>query len=162
MTAPFRRLAAAVLGALAVLTFTVGCTAGSWDYDVPPAAGIQLDDGDVKVRNLLVVADEAGSGLLLGSIFSTNPSEVTGVAIAAEQADGSYTDAVTLKVSEKLTPNQPLQLEGATFLVKDANLQQGLLAKVAIQLGGEQVITAEVPVIAASHADFAASWQEAQ
>lgn len=70
--------AAVVLGATLALS---GCGFGAQTLQTyTPAHGVNVDDGGVKVRNLLVVADERGQGVLSGAFATDVDDTLTRVA----------------------------------------------------------------------------------
>ncbi len=163
MTMPTRRRIGTSLAALAlVVGLASGCTVGDWRYDSPPAAGVQADVGPVKVRNLMVLADSSGEGLLLGSIFTTQELELTDVAISAEQEGGTFADPVPVDLTGDVSVNDGLQLGGKDSLVEGAKLQEGLLARVMMQFSDGTTAAVEAPVISSEHADYKDAWAQAQ
>ena len=60
------RLARLVAGCLAALVLLSGCTTSGWIPDSPPAAGVGVTQGDLEVRNLLIVTSDRGEGVLMG------------------------------------------------------------------------------------------------
>ena len=163
MTMPIRRRIGTSLAALAlVVGLASGCTAGDWRYESPPAAGVQADAGPLKVRNLMVLADTDGEGLLLGSIFTTQPVTLTAVAVSAEQAGGTFADPVPVDLTAEVSVNDGLRLGGKDSLVEGAKLQEGLLARVLMQFSDGTTAAVEAPVTSSEHADYKDAWAKAQ
>ena len=145
---PIRRRIGTSLAALAlVVGLASGCTAGDWRYDSPPAAGVQMDAGPLKVRNLMVLADSEGEGLLLGSIFTTREVALT---------------AVKVDLTGDVSVNDGLTLGGKDSLVEGAKLQEGLLARVVMQFSDGTTAALEAPVVSSEHADYKQAWAQAQ
>ena len=163
MIMPTRRRLSISLAALALVAgLASGCTAGDWRYDSPPAAGVQQDSGTVKARNIMVLADEQGDGLVLGSVFTTEPLDLTQVAVAAEQEDGSFGDPVAVAVTGSVPVNQGLALGAKESRVEGAGLQEGLLADVFMEFSDGTTMTVKAPVLSSTHADYAQAWEKAQ
>ena len=163
MTMPTRRRLGTSLAALAlVVGLASGCTAGDWRYDSPPAAGVQADAGDVKVRNLMVLADDAGEGLLLGSVFSTQPLELSMVGVAGEQPDGTFSQPVAIDLAAAVPVNGGLTLGDSSSRVEGADLVQGRVAKVMMQFSDGTTATIEAPVMSSTHPDYEEAWEKAQ
>ncbi len=163
MTMPIRRRVGTAIAALVLVTgFASGCTAGDWRYDAPPAAGVQQDVGPLKARNIMVLANAEGEGLLLGSVFTTQPVELTRVAVAAEQTDGSFADPVNIAVSGDVPKNGGLVFGSKESLVEGADLQEGLLANVYLEFSDGNTMMVEAPVLSSMHEDYAATWDKAQ
>ena len=78
MRQPMRRTTALLATAALALSLSA-CTAGQWVADSPPAAGVQVDNGGLKLRNFLAVTDGSGEAMLLGSI--TSRDEAVDVAV---------------------------------------------------------------------------------
>ena len=163
MTMPTRRRFGTTIAALALVAgLASGCTAGDWRYEAPPAAGVQADAGTVKARNIIVLADAEGEGLLLGSVFTTEPLELTEVSVAAEQGDGAFADPVRVRVTGVVPVNGSLLFGDKDSLVKGADLREGLLANVSMKFSDGTSLMVEAPVIASTHSDYAEAWKKGQ
>ncbi|RMB62059.1 hypothetical protein [Tessaracoccus antarcticus] len=161
MTLPIRRRVGTCLAALAlVVGLSTGCTAGDWRYEAPPAAGVQADAGPVKVRNLMVLADAEGQGLLLGSIFTTEAVKLTAVGVSAEQQDGTFGAPTPVALTGDVPINGGLVLGGDDSRVEKAGLQEGLLAKVMMQFSDGTTAAVEAPVLSSDNADYKAAWDK--
>lgn len=160
---PIRRRVGTSLAALAlVVGLASGCTAGDWRYDSPPAAGVQTDAGPIKVRNLMVLADTEGEGLLLGSIFTTRGVTLMAVAVSAEEDGGTFAEPVPVDLTGDVSVNDGLQLGGKDSLVEGAKLREGLLARVMMQFSDGTTAAVEAPVVSSEHADYKEAWAQAQ
>lgn len=156
MTAPipqrrFRIWFAAL--ALAV-GLTAGCTAGDWRYDSPPAAGVQADEGLIKARNILLIADEAGEGVLNGTIASAEAISLTGIVVQAETADGGRGAAVPVEISGDIPRNGALKLDDSNAVVSGAALLAGRTATVAMRFADGSQLVLEAPIMSSEHPDF--------
>ena len=161
MSKPMRRVAA-VVATLALTVTMSACTQGPWVYDSPPAAGVQADDGGLKLRNFLVVADAEGEGILLGGIASRDePTQVTGVTVAAEAKDGSFGQPQQIALNEQIHKGATIYLLGDTTKFSDPGLELGLLADVTVNFSTGQSVSLEVPVMSSEHPDFAKAFAEA-
>ncbi len=139
-----------------------GCTAGDWRYESPPAAGVQTDEGTVKVRNLMVLADSEGEGLLLGSVFSTQPLDLSMVSVAGEQSDGTFAEPVAIDLSAAVPVNGSLILGDSSSRVEGADLLEGRVAKVMMQFSDGTTATIDAPVMSSTHPDYEEAWEKAQ
>ena len=163
MTQPHRRRLGASLAALVLVTgLATGCTAGDWRYEIPPAAGVVKDAGPVKARNIMLLADDEGNGLLLGSLFTNQPVELEGVAVAGEQPDGSYADPVDVSVTGKIGIQEALDFGSADSIVEGAELNPGMLAAVLLRFSDGTSMTLETPVVSSEDPSYTAAWDEAQ
>ena len=159
MTMPLRRRVSACIAAMAlVVGLTSGCTAGDWRYDAPPAAGVQTDAGPVKVRNLMVLADADGDGLLLGSVFTSQPVELEVMGLAVEQSDGSFTDPVVLELAGDVPVQGGLMFGGPESRLEGVGLTEGLLARVIMQFSDGTSVDIEAPVMSSEHPDYKSAW----
>lgn len=140
--------AAVVLGASLALT---GCGLDAQTLlPYTPAHGINVDNGPVKVRNLLIVADELGQGVLSGSFATDKDDTLTAVSGAAIKADGSQGSALKVTggpVQIKRSGLAVLTSVDAPFRVQGADLKPGQLAKVQLTFGSGLSTTATVPVL---------------
>lgn len=152
-----RRLVTGLLAAAAV-TLTVGCTEGDWRYEAPPAAGLQTDSGDAKVRNLLIVSDESGQGILLGAVATNTSDTVTTITLAPHGAQDA--EPTIIDINEKVTRNNSLTLEPETTKFEAPGLELGRTADVLIEFKNGQAISMEAPVYSSEHPDFAETWSE--
>lgn len=162
MTQPHHRRIAASLAALVLVTgLASGCTAEAWRYDIPPGAGVVEDAGPIKARSILLLADAEGKGLLMGSLFTDDPVELVGVAVAAQQPDGSYAEPVTVDISGEVGVQEPLEFGGTESVIDGANLHKGLLATVLMQFSDGTTMTVEPVVVSSEENSYAESWDAA-
>lgn len=161
MSKPKRRVAAVALTALLTVTLSA-CTQGHWVYDSPPAAGVQADEGGLKLRNFMVVSDPQGKGILLGGIASRDEStKVTGIQVAAQKPDGSAGTSQQIPFSADIYKGKTIYLDGTTTKFSDPQLQLGRLADVTVGFSTGETVTVEVPVMSSEHPDFSKAWAAA-
>lgn len=113
--------------------------------------GINAQAKDVIVRNLLLIADASGKGVLSATLIAPTNDTLATVTAIAQHPDG--TDAGSLQVTGTpvtLAPNQPVVLTGPPPAVKvsGTDLKPGLTAKVTLQFGSGATVTVVVPVAA--------------
>ncbi|MEO7588605.1 MAG: hypothetical protein ABIS84_11330 [Arachnia sp.] len=164
MTLPIRRRVGTAIAALAMallVGLSAGCTSGGWDYKAVTAAGVQADAGPVMVRNLMLLADSKGEGLLLGSVFTTQPVKLTALTVSAEQQDGSFSEPVTVDVKGDILVTDGLKLGGKDSRIKGAKLREGLLSRVTMQFSDGTTAAVEAPVLSSDNADYKAAWDKA-
>lgn len=161
MTAPRnRRIAAWLATAAFALTTFSGCTAGDWRYDAPPAAGVQEDVDDAKIRNVMVVSDDQGQAVLLGSVASTQPVELGGIQVAAEAEDGGYGMPVNIEVNASLHRDGIHKLEGSDTQFENPELLLGRLAQVTFLFADGRSAVVQAPIYSSDHVDYAEVWGE--
>lgn len=161
MTLSIRRRVGASIAAMALIVgLSSGCTSGDWRYDAPPAAGVQTDAGSLKVRNLMLLADSKGDGLLLGSVFTAEPVELTMVALAAEQPDGTFSEPVVTGLAGDVPVEGGLMFGDADSRVQGAQLTEGLLARVIMQFSDGTSVDIAAPVMSSEHPDYKTTWDK--
>lgn len=153
-TAPKRRIRVWFAALAVVAGLTTGCTSLDWNPDSPPAAGVQAQEGGLKARNILLVADADGNGALLGSVVTSQAVELTQVSVQAETADGNRGDAVALPVTARIPRDGAFQFDAANASVKGADLLPGRLAYVALQFSDGTQLVLDAPVMSADSPDF--------
>lgn len=119
-----------VAATAAVLTAT-GCgyvSPQATADEYAPSDGIQTDIGDIKVRNLLVVAEDANSeGRVLGTLVNTSDTPET---VTLTTADAS--------TQIKVPANDSLQLEKAQpVTLAKAGAQPGRMTNATIKADGQ-------------------------
>lgn len=162
MTTPSRRLAAVVASAACAVALS-GCTQGHWVYEAPPAAGVQADDGGLKLRNILIVSDANGEAILLGGIASRDASTaVSGITVAPEGKDGAFGNPTRVNVSEDIPKGRTVYLDGSSTRFDDPALELGRLAQVTVTFSTGESVEVKAPVMSSTHPDFAEAWKSAQ
>lgn len=156
MTAPTPKRRSRLWFAAMALTvgLAAGCTAGAWEYDSPPAAGVQADADTIKARNFLVVADDSGNGTLLGTVTSAEAVSLTGVAVQAETSDGGRAEPVFVDVTADISRNGSFVIDSSNGEVSGANFLMGRTATVGLQFSDGSEIRMEAPVLSSEHPDF--------
>lgn len=158
MRTPTRRIAAVVASAAIMVTLS-GCTQGHWVYDAPPAAGVQADEGGLKLRNILIVSNTEGRAILLGGIASRDTAtEVSGITVAPEGSDGGFGEATQVSFSESIPKGRTVYLDGSSTAFDDPALQLGRLAQVTVTFSTGQSVTVKAPVMSSEHPDFSEAW----
>lgn len=156
MTAPTPKRRSRLWFAAMALTvgLAAGCTAGAWEYDSPPAAGVQAAAGTVKARNFMVIADDSGDGILLGTVASTEAVSLTGVAVQAETSDGGRAEPVFVEVTGDIPRNGTFSLDSSNGQVSGANFLLGRTTTIGLQFSDGTEIRMEAPVLSSEHPDF--------
>ena len=148
--------AAVVLGATLALS---GCGFGAQTLQTyTPAHGVNVDDGGVKVRNLLVVADERGQGVLSGAFATDVDDTLTRVAGTALDASGADSGVLTVTggpVPLKRNGLAVLTSASSPIQVSSPAMKPGLLARVDLQFASGRATTVTVPVISATDPIYA-------
>ncbi len=161
MSKTLRRTAALVATAALAASLS-GCTAGQWEYGAPPAAGVQADEGGLKLRNFVVVTDGGGTGMIVGGIASRDEAAtVVGLGYAAELEDGSFGELNAVQFEAEVPKGRTIILDGSETTFNTSELLVGRLARVAVQFDGGQSVALSVPVVSAEHPDFADAWAQA-
>lgn len=161
MSKPLRRAAAVVAAAALALSMSA-CTRGGWIPDAPPAAGTQMDSGGYKLRNIVVIADEAGEAILLGGIHSRDDAaQVTGITVAAEESHQQWGSEVDLGYTADIPRGTSVYLDGSETRFSDPELKQGRLAQVKVAFADSTVMTVDTTVLSSEHKDFAEAFKNA-
>lgn len=161
MSKPLSR-AAALVATVALAATLGGCTASQWQSSAPPAAGVQAEEGGIKLRNFVVVSDGEGTGMVLGSITSRDTAaQISGLGFSVELEDGSYGELTGIPFTASIPEGKTVTLEGAQTMFSDAGLQLGRLVQVAVVLDGGEQLSLLVPVMSSEHPDFADAWGQA-
>lgn len=162
MSKPMSRLTALVATAALAVSLSA-CTASAWVQDAPPAAGTQTDVGGLKLRNFMVVSDEAGDAVILGGISSRDAAaQVAGISVAAQAEDGTFGTAQNVAYTADLNKGGTVILDGAETRFTDPDLILGRLATVSVAFADGQTASLEAPIYSSEHPDFAEAWTEAQ
>lgn len=145
-----------LLAAVAVATLGLtGCTAGDWDPAAPPAAGVNVDQGNVKLRNLAIVVDDAGKGELTGAMVSSQPDSLTTVEGVAKTADNSEAGTLQVKTTQlELPASKLVNLSDSPIEMSSGDLRAGLNARLRFTFANSGSVELIVPVIGDDHPDF--------
>lgn len=159
MTAPrTRRIAMMAAAAALTVAASVGCTAGDWRYEAPPAAGVQADAADAKVRNLMIVTDADGQAIVLGSVATTDPVELADLTVWAQDDSGVPGEPHSIDVSAEIPRDGIFKFEGEATQFENTELLLGRLAEVRVGFGDGRAVTLEAPIYSSEHPDFAEEW----
>ena len=120
-----------------------------------PAHGVNVDVAageqgrQLKVRNLLVVSDTEGQGIVSGSIVSPVADRLVSIEGVAHKADNTLGAPLTVSGSPvELAPNRMAVLtEGETFSVSSPDLQPGLVVDLTLTFESGASATAKAPVM---------------
>lgn len=158
MASALRRLGVSLCFPLALAL--TGCGMGFQTLQqYTPAEGVNADAGQVKVRNLLVVADASGQGVLSGSVISYADDTLTAVAGTPQKSDGVPGSALVVTSS-----GLPLTLTNNTLVVltnppvrvavTSPDLKPGLLAEVTLTFAKAGPVKLMAPVLSADEPEF--------
>ena len=128
-----------------------------------PANGVNVDlpagqDGrQLKIRNLLLVADGAGKGVVSASIVSPVADSLVKVEGAARKADNSVGSPLTVTGGPvQLQPNRMVVLtEGEGFTVSGSDLEPGLTADLVLTFKSGVQAEAIAPVMSSESKIYA-------
>lgn len=148
-----------LMGFGAVSLLAAGCTVGEWREDSPPAAGVQTTVGDVTLRNLVIITDDQGQGVLMGAGIAANADTLVSLTLVPHDAAGKAGATRTYPVALSF----PAQVLTPT-VVKFANpdLKPGMVADLTLRFTAAGHQTLRVPSLANTHPDFAEAWTKAQ
>lgn len=119
-----------------------------------PAAGVSGANDTVKLRNIVLVAQD-GQARLSGMAVASADDAITGVTGSALKPDNSVAAALAPSTTRvPLTRQTSVNLTDAGIQVSSPKLTEGLLASVTITFSQGEPITLQTPVVSASHADF--------
>lgn len=161
MSKPMRRSAALVASAALALSLS-GCVASAWEYESPPAAGSQTDLAGLKLRNFMIIADEAGEAMLVGAITARDEADsVTAMAYAPETSDGSFGTVQELAFAHDIRKGETIYLDGTAIQFSDPQLLVGRLARLQVAFDSGNIAQLDIPVMSSTHRDFVQAWEEA-
>ena len=127
-----------------------------------PAHGVNVDHDALKVRNLLVIADGQGKGVVSASIVSADAS-LAAVGGNAVKADGSDGGALTVTAAPVELPAGQLVVltdQSPRLTVTGPELKPGLTARLVLTYGSGQTTDLVVPVMDAEQALYADAVQD--
>lgn len=159
MARSLRSLAASLCVPLA-LTLT-GCGFGAQTLQpYTPAEGVNTSVGQVQVRNVLVIADSTGQGLVSASLVTYADDTLTAVAGTPHKVDGSAGSPLVVTAT-----GLPLTMPTNTlFVLTDAplriavsspDLKPGLLAEVTLTFAKAGQVKVVTPVLSSDEPEFA-------
>lgn len=149
------RAVAAMLLALGLVGLLGGCGFGAQTLQpYNPAEGTNADvgpDGQLKVRNLVVISRAKGQGIVSTSLVGNAPDRLTAITVAPVKLDGTQAPGVAAQLGS------PIELGGGSFLVltdrqplvtvQAPDLQAGLDAVVTLQFANAGPVTLRTPVV---------------
>ncbi|MBK8459080.1 MAG: hypothetical protein WAS07_02265 [Micropruina sp.] len=151
---------ARALGIVAALVMAPGLVGCGMDVQslqpYTPAAGVNADQGAIKVRNLLLIADETGKGVVSASIVSATDDALSGIIATPQKADGSAGAPLTVAAANVALPaNKLVVLTNPTPIkVTGADLKPGLTAQLTLAFSSGQQVVITAPVMSSSLAEF--------
>lgn len=123
-----------------------------------PGQGVNVTSGPVDVRNLVVIGDGEGSGLVSASIVSSEADRLTGVTGNALKPDGSDAGELTASsASVELPANELVVLTSAEqpVTVQSEQMVVGGAVELELQFSSGAVASAIAPVVSADHSIYA-------
>lgn len=148
-----------LLGLSATALVTSACTVGDWRPSKPPAAGVQTEIGEIKLRNLILVTDEKGSAVLFGSGWTGEGDTLVSVTVTPRDGAAPGDETRTYETNLAL-PAQTLTPTTVSF--SDPRLKAGRTAEVTFRFARQGERTLQVPSLAHTHPDFSAAWAAAR
>lgn len=128
-----------------------GCTAGDWREAAPPAAGVQAEASTIKVRNLVLVANELGEAVLFGAGVSPTADVLTSVTVSPIDNVGKASQARQTLTNISFAKNELTQ---TNVKITDRDLKPGLTASVTLRFDNAGETQRIVPILASTHPDF--------
>ena len=122
-----------------------------------PADGVNTQVAHIKVRNVLIVANASGAGVLSATLVSSAPDELSSVAGVAQQGDGSPAGMLTVSAKPVPVPaNTPVVLTNGTPPIKVSSpaLKPGLTANVVLTFKSGAQATLVAPVLDAALPEY--------
>lgn len=124
-----------------------------------PAEGVNSSTSPVLIRNLLVVADNTGRGVISASLLTYGDDTLTSVAGVPQKSDGAPGSPLVVT-----TTGLPVQLSSNTLVVlTDApvkiavtspDLKPGLLADVTFTFAKAGPVKLSAPVLSSAEAEY--------
>jgi hypothetical protein len=159
-----RRTAAAVRpisALLLVLGLVLGVSACGMKVQTnepyTPAEGVNFDAGSVHLRNVMILSRTPGEGFLSASLVSAEPDSLTKVSGTAVKPDGSPGSPLTINLLGPVSIGGTLIVltDRPLIMVKSADLQAGLVAKLVFTFSGAGEVTTTAPVVDANQQAYA-------
>lgn len=124
-----------------------------------PAEGVNSTTGPVMVRNLLVVADSTGRGVVSASVATYTDDTLTGVTGTPQKSDGSLGSPLVVTstgLPKALPANTLVVLTDAPVrvAVTSPDLKPGLLADITLTFAKSDPVTLVAPVMSSSEPEF--------
>ncbi len=158
MASTLRRLSAALCVPLALAL--AGCmTQYQTSQPYTPAEGVNQQAGSVKVRNLMVIADATGQGVVSASLVTYADDALTGIAGVPHKSDNSLGSALVVTATGLpltmpantlfILTNSPLRVA-----VTSPDLKPGLLSDVTLTFAKAGQVKLVAPVLSSSDPEF--------
>lgn len=145
------RLGRAIAAGALALTAMVGVAGCQYQtlQQYTPADGVNVNVGDVMVRNLVIVVTEPGEGVLLGTLVTHQTDTLDSVKGVALSPNGEPAGALQVTSTGTVTvnPTEPLLLLDKGIRVSSTNLRAGLTARVELTFAKGGTVTTNVPVL---------------
>lgn len=158
MARSLRSLAASLCVPLALALTGCGFSAQTLQ-PYTPAEGVNTSLGQVMVRNVLVIADTTGQGLVSASLVSYGDDTLTAVAGTPHKVDGSAGSPLVVTATGlplTLKPNKLVVLTDAPLriAVSSPDLKAGLLADLTLTFSKAGQVKLVVPVLSSDEPEF--------
>ena len=158
MASTLRRLGASLCVPLALALTGCGMNVQTLQ-PYTPAEGVNSSTGPVMVRNLLIVADNTGRGVVSASLVTYGDDTLTAVAGVPQKSDGTpgsppvvTTTGLPVQLSRHplvVPPNAPVRIA-----VTSPDLKPGLLADVTLTFTKGGPVKLVAPVVSASEPEY--------
>lgn len=158
MASTLRRLGVSLCVPLALALTGCGMNAQTLQ-PYTPAEGVNTTTGPVLVRNLLVVADANGRGVVSASLLTYGDDTLTGVAGTPQKADGTAGSPLVASSSGlplTLASNRLVVLTDPPqrLAVTSPDLKPGLLAEVTLTFAKAGPVKMMAPVLSVTEPEF--------
>lgn len=158
MASSLRRLCVSLCVPLALALTGCGMNAQTLQ-PYTPAEGVNSTTGPVLVRNLLVVADATGRGVVSASVITYGDDTLTAVAGTPQKSDGAAGSPLVVTSTGlplTLTSNRLVVLTDAPvrLAVTSPDLKPGLLAEVTLTFTKAGPVTLLTPVLSSTDPEF--------
>lgn len=157
--ARWSRLVLTTTVALGLVSTAAGCGMNVQTTNpYTPAIGVNFDAGDVQIRDLMILSRAKGNGFLSATFTANGQDALVGVSGTATKADGSDGAplVVTLGSPVAVGTTQPVVLtKRPLILVKSADIQPGLTAKMVLRFSKAGEVTTNAPVVDATLPQYA-------
>jgi hypothetical protein len=149
LTSRVTSTAAAVLLGVSV---TTGCSASFEAQTLQPyqpAEGINGDSGSIAARNVLVLADSQGKGVLHAVLVNRGSTDDRLVSVTVDPSAQGVTIAGAQQ--QVLPSGEALPLGSSGKAITVTGAKPGQMVKLTISFGSAGPITADVPVLSDDH-----------
>jgi len=115
-----------------------------------PAIGVNLDAGQVQVRDLVIVSKAKGSGFLSGTFTGNGDDSLVSVTGTATKSDGADGAPLTVNLGTPVaigTTRAVVLTNRPLITVTSSDLEPGLTAKIALRFSKAGEVTTNAPVV---------------